>query len=134
MTFNITKNILIAAMAVAVAAHAGKLTLSIAPSNGFAKAGSQTNDTALVSVSDEGGNPVTGLRAANIWVNVFLIPGGAPCGFQANGTTEIKPGFYQVALTMPGSCVWTNGDFDGAVRIFLPGKAGMAPFKVTIKP
>jgi hypothetical protein len=140
MKFNMSKHLLtsLAALVLGLAgqvAQAGpppqqKLTVTVAATANAAVNGNTSSAALLVSVNDPNGDPVLNLQLADITVLDFVVPQTAPCGFVATQSTVVKPGFYQIALSMPDAsqCHWVTGDYLGAVRIM--GQVG-APFKLT---
>jgi len=113
-------------------AESKKLTITAAGAINTATPTSATGTASvLISVSDSDGKPVTDINS--MLVQNFVAPPTASCGFVLNGFNQIKPGFYQLALTMPNgsSCAWVAGDYLGVVRIYRVQDGGMAPFKIT---
>jgi hypothetical protein len=116
------------------AAQPEKVIMIAVGSQDLASPGSSVGTaTALVSVTDPQGNPVTTLKTADLQVFTYGVPGNS-CGFNTANAFPIKPGFYQITLKLPnsGSCHWVAGDYLAAIRINLPDMSGMAPFRVVV--
>lgn len=94
-----------------------RLVLTAFSEDTIAAPGNRQPNYVVVSVTDTGGVPVTGLRAANFKVDPMIVgPGGALVNI-VNVTAGRLPGFYHVNVVPIRKETWKKGVYIFAVAV-----------------
>jgi hypothetical protein len=94
------------------------LNLTAASEDTIAAPGNRQNNYILASVTDTGGEPVTGLAAANFKVDPMIVgPGGALVNI-VNVAPGRLPGFYHIDVVPINTETWKAGTYVFAVSVF----------------
>lgn len=94
------------------------LNVTAASEDTIAAPGNRNNNYVLASVTDGGGEPVTGLTAGNFKVDPMIVgPGGALVNI-VNVSAGRLPGFYHINVVPINTETWKAGTYVFAVSVF----------------
>jgi len=94
------------------------LNVVAASEDTVAAPGNRLNNYVLVSVTNAGGEPATGLTAGNFKVDPMIVgPGGALVNI-VNVAPGRLPGFYHINVVPINAETWKAGNYVFAVSVF----------------
>ena len=94
------------------------LNVAAASEDTIAAPGNRNNNYILASVTDGGGEPITGLAAGNFQVDPMIVgPGGALVNI-VNVSAGRLPGFYHINVVPISTETWKAGTYVFAVSVF----------------
>jgi hypothetical protein len=91
------------------------LMVKAASEDTIAAPGNRQNNYVVVSVTDAGGNPVTGLNASNFKVQPVIVGAGGALVNITGAATAGLPGFYIVDVVPIKTETWKAGTYIFAV-------------------
>jgi hypothetical protein len=92
----------------------------------IAAPGNRENNYVVVSVTDGGGNPVTGLAAANFKVQPVIVGAGGALVNVTGANPAGLPGFYIVTVVPIKTETWKSGTYIFAAAVERGADKGQA--------
>lgn len=102
------------------------LMVKAASEDTIAAPGNRENNYVVVSVTDGGGNPVTGLAAANFKVQPVIVGAGGALVNITGANPAGLPGFYIVTVVPIKTETWKSGTYIFAVAVERGADKGQA--------